>query len=76
MSLVAGYRFSEAKILFSLKGLFPIEAPRPDGFHALFYQKYWDIVGRKMLKVVLGILNGNMSVRELNETFVLCLFLR
>lgn len=50
--------------------MFPTKALGLDGFHALFYQKYWDIKGLEVLRVVLSFLNGNISMMELNETFL------
>ena len=48
----------------------PTKAPGPDGFHAMFYQKYWYIVGDMVLELVLGFLNGDTDIRGINETFI------
>lgn len=51
--------------------MFPTKSLGPDGFHAIFYQKFWDMVGKDALRVVLGFLNGSMDISSLNETFVM-----
>lgn len=48
----------------------PLKAPGPDGLPALFYQKYWNIVGKDVEELVLKILNDNMSPESLNQTFI------
>ena len=35
---------------------------------AIFYQKYWDIIGEDVIKAVLDILNFNALITELNKT--------
>ena len=46
----------------------PTKAPGPDGFHGLFYQKMWDIVGPDVTKTCLDILNYGGSIVDLNVT--------
>lgn len=58
------------KVPRALKGMFPTKSPSPDGFHAVFYQKFWDVVGDDVLKMVLGFLNGSVDISSLNETFL------
>lgn len=35
---------------------------------AIFYQKYWDIIGEDVTNTMLSILNSNSSLVELNQT--------
>jgi hypothetical protein len=46
----------------------PIKAPGPgpDGIPALFFQKYWHIVGKDISEKVSSILNDNCSPESLN----------
>ncbi|PNY16580.1 ribonuclease H, partial [Trifolium pratense] len=48
----------------------PLKAPGPDGIPALFFQKYWHIVGKDTCLKVLSILNDNGTPESLNRTFV------
>ncbi|KAL5547765.1 hypothetical protein UlMin_002996 [Ulmus minor] len=48
----------------------PSKAPGPDGFHAVFFQKNWDIVGPKVTKACLAILNDGASIKAFNTTYV------
>ncbi|KAK3231070.1 hypothetical protein Dsin_002951 [Dipteronia sinensis] len=41
-----------------------------DGLPALFYQKYWSIVGEKVTKACLGVLNDGNDLEEINGTLV------
>ena len=40
----------------------------PDGMFALFFQKFWNVVGLDVTKMVLNVLNSNMPLDELNKT--------
>jgi hypothetical protein len=51
----------------SLKGNF---APGPDGLSALFYHKYWNIIGTDILNFSLNILNIGGSIDDINHTFI------
>lgn len=46
------------------------ENPGSDGFPALFYQKFWKIVGKDISKLVLEILNNERDPSCLNHTFL------
>ena len=60
--------FTREKVVTALKQIHPSKAPGPDGVSALFYQKYWNIVGNGITNMVLNVLNNNVSVAELNKT--------
>lgn len=51
----------------------PAKAPGLDGFHAMFFQQNWDIVGSRITQVVKDIFNTVIIPEHLNETFI-CLF--
>lgn len=50
--------------------MYPTKAPGNDGLPALFYQRYWHIVGDEVTKKCLDVLNGNGSVVEFNHTLI------
>ena len=60
--------FTKEKVVIALKQIHPTKAPGPDGMSALFYQKYWNIMGNGITNMVLNVLNNNVSVAELNKT--------
>ena len=60
--------FTREEIATALKQMHPTKAPGPDGMSAIFYQKYWNIVGCSITNMVLHVLNGNMSMACLNKT--------
>ncbi|KAK5840244.1 hypothetical protein PVK06_009133 [Gossypium arboreum] len=46
----------------------PTKAPGHDGFPAMFFQRYWHIVGKEIVEYCLGILNNNEEVASFNNT--------
>jgi len=57
--------YSDEEIEESIKQMHPLRAPGPDGLPALFYQKYWHLVGNDVKRLVKGILNNQESLRRL-----------
>ena len=60
--------FTREEVAIPLKQIHPIKAPGPDGMSAIFYQKYWSIVGCSITNMVLNVLNNNLSMACLNKT--------
>ena len=69
-SLNAPYTQQEVKV--ALFEMFPLKAPRPDGYPAHFFQRYWELCGEEVTNVVLKIVEGTETAASINETvFVL-----
>lgn len=70
MNVILTASFSRNEIFKALKQMQPAKAPDPDSFPALFYQKYWEVVGNKTVESCLQILNRERSVRDWNDTHI------
>ncbi|KAK5841990.1 hypothetical protein PVK06_004316 [Gossypium arboreum] len=46
----------------------PTKAPGSDGFPAVFFQRFWHIVGKEVVTFYLGILNEGQNFGPLNST--------
>ena len=49
--------FTKEEVAIALKQIHPTKAPGPDGMSAIFYQKYWSIMGCSITNMVLNVLN-------------------
>ncbi|KAL4361897.1 hypothetical protein GQ457_04G006420 [Hibiscus cannabinus] len=49
----------------------PLKATGIDGFPALFYQKYWHLVGKDVAPYCLSILNGGHGLSDINSTHII-----
>ncbi|KAL0009842.1 hypothetical protein SO802_004950 [Lithocarpus litseifolius] len=67
-SLTAEFRVDE--IWNALHQMHPTKSPGPDGMSPIFYHKYWDVVGPKVIECVLKTLNSGVMPSGLNETFI------
>lgn len=46
------------------------KAPGPNGMTVEFFKSYWHLVGADISRLALSFLNGNNSLAEINNTFV------
>ncbi|KAF7827149.1 reverse transcriptase [Senna tora] len=60
----------EAEIKDTVFSLHPLKAPRRDGFHALFYQKSWNIVKDNLIKDIHNIFNSEFIPQDWSSTFI------
>ena len=60
--------FTREEVTIALKQIHPTKALGPDGMSAIFYQKYWSIVGCSITNMVLNVLNSDMYLACLNKT--------
>ena len=62
------YSVEEVKVVLFQMG--PTKVPGPDGMNALFYQKFWHIVGNDVSSAVLDFLNSGIKIPEINYTHI------
>ena len=62
--------FSVDEVHVALSQMAPLKAPGPDGMPPLFYQHYWDLVGKDITQSVLAFLNSAYLPEHLNHTFI------
>ena len=68
MQEVLSSEYSAEEITVALFQMGPTKAPGPNGMNALFYQKFWHIVGNDVINVVLDFLNTGNMVPDINYT--------
>ena len=66
--LTSDYSAEEVKVALFQMG--PTKALGPNGMNALFYQKFWHIVGDNVVVAVLDFLNSGNIVPEINYTHI------
>ncbi|KAL5736596.1 hypothetical protein ACOSQ2_031384 [Xanthoceras sorbifolium] len=70
MNMVLDAKFSADEIRHALFQMHPTKAPGVDGLPALFFQKYWSIVGDGVVAACLGCLNDGLPMQEVNSTLI------
>ena len=60
--------FTAKEVKVALFQMGPTKAPGPDGMNALFYQKFWHIVGDSVVLAVLDFLNNGNMLLDINHT--------
>ncbi|KAL5538116.1 hypothetical protein UlMin_045998 [Ulmus minor] len=48
----------------------PTKSPRADGMSAIFYRKFWPIIGVEITAAYLGFVNGGHPLGSINETII------
>lgn len=62
--------FTREEINEAINQMHPLKSPGPDGLPALFFQKFWHIVGGEVQNLALNILNNNDQPHDINKTFL------
>ena len=60
--------FTKEDVEATLKQMHPTKALGPDDMSAIFFQKYWDVIGNDITCMVLNVLNSNMPIVDINRT--------
>lgn len=60
--------FTEEEVWRAFKDMGPVKAPGIDRFPALFYQRFWHIVGKDVSSFYLDVLNSFKNFDQLNRT--------
>lgn len=66
-------QYTTGEVLHALKGMGPTKAPSEDGFPAIFFQKYWHIIGNEVSAFCLEVLNNGKEVSSINNTHIVLL---
>ena len=68
MKEVLTCEYTTEEVCIALFQMGPTKAPGPDGMNALFYQKFWHIVGHDVTNAVLDYLNNGIMMPDINYT--------
>ena len=58
--------FTALEVKKAIHHMGPLKSLGPDGMFALFYQKYWHIIGNDTTNTVLNFLNNGDFIYEIN----------
>ena len=58
--------FTVEEVHTAIKNMHPTKAPGPDGIPALFYHKYWHIIGDDVVRFSRDVLNGKRDLGDVN----------
>ena len=62
--------FTEDEVFEALQNIGDLKAPGPDGMPAIFYKRFWEVIGDHVKIEVLNVLNGGPLPADWNNTTV------
>lgn len=65
---IANSRSNTDEVCLAVKQIGPLKAPHPDGMHAIFYQKYWNVISKTVYSMIRAFLHHGHLLKELNIT--------
>lgn len=60
----------EEEVYKALKQMHPMKESGPDGFLPIFYQCYWQVVGKDVTSAVRHFMNSDALMRQVNGTYI------
>ena len=63
--------YTPAEIKKTLFQMHLSKSPDPDGMSPFFFQKFWHIVGKDVIRAVLSILNSGHLLHKMNYTHII-----
>ncbi|KAL5770698.1 hypothetical protein ACOSP7_014852 [Xanthoceras sorbifolium] len=70
MNQILMSNFSSEEIHSALQQMAPAKAPGSDGLPALFYQKFWGVVGDNIVQALLAVLNNGADLGVMSNAVV------
>jgi hypothetical protein len=72
MNTILNAPYTREEVKKALFNIGDLKAPGPDGLHAIFFKKYWSLLGEELIDEVLGAINsGNIPDGWNSTTIVL-----
>lgn len=69
-NLVLCVMLEEGEIWQAVRSIGPLKASGPDGFTAIFYQKYWDVVKSDVVKMSRSFFENGFLSRQMNHSHI------
>ena len=70
MQEVLSSTFTAEEIKAALFQIGPTKAPGLDSMNALYYKKYWHVIGDDVIAAILDFLNSGNMILEINYTHI------
>ncbi|KAL4274015.1 hypothetical protein GQ457_13G001340 [Hibiscus cannabinus] len=62
--------FTREEVFHALQSMSPLKASGKDGLRAIFYQRFWHIIGIDVANFCIDILRGSFPMANINETHI------